>query len=219
MRETKNILKKSLPVMLGATVMFTALPAIGSMDTVFEGMPCAVSSVAEAAAKTWDFSQDIGAWSYGGSWDYSGKAAASYDPAFGGALKLDVDFSADKAKTWSEVKLSDGAITKTKPLAAKGAQSLSFDLYYDASQFTGSSALKVKVYAKSVKDEEVINQALDKIGMDKAEAVDGSNLKVVHVKVAFDDPVDADIAHLEVSAVSYLSGYKGALYINNMKME
>ena len=52
----------------------------------------------------------------------------------------------------------------------------------------------------------------------RAKAVDGSNLKKVHVRVLLMDKFTGKLSHLEVSLVSYLSGYKGAVYINNLSL-
>lgn len=181
----------------------------------------AMQSVAEAATvKAWDFSKDIGGWSYFGAYSYSGQASAAYDPAFGGSMKVMVDFSGDKDQAWSEVKLSDNRITNASPIkVGKGATAMTFDLYYDAAQLKGDAQLKTKVYASSVKAEEVINQNVDDIGLATAKSVPGSTMKKVHVKVIFDDPVEQDIAHLELSVVSYLSAYKGAIYINHIELQ
>lgn len=215
----KNVCKKSIPFVLGAAMAITVLPAFGSV--MVQDVPVISGSTAEAAAvKSWDFSKNIGGWMYAGGYAYSGDASAAYDSSFGGSMKVDVDYSVDKAQGWSEVKLADMNVTKAAPIVAgAGIKSMSFDFYFDPAQVTGDSALKAKVFAMSVKDSEVINQPIDDLGLAKAKAVPGTNLKVAHVKVLFDDEVKADIAHLELSIVSYLTGYKGAIYINNIQMK
>ncbi len=206
---------KSIALALGAGLAFSFLPSAGlpMMD--------ATQSVAEAATiKAWDFSKDIGSWAYCGAYSYSGQASAAYDAAFGGSMKVMVDFSGDKDQSWSEVKLSDTSVTNAAPIkVGKGATVLTYDMYYDPAQVKGDAQLKTKVYAQSVKGEEVINQNVDDIGLATAKSVPGSTMKKVHVKVYFDDPVEQDISHIELSVVSYLTAYKGAIYINNIELK
>ena len=209
--------KKTVPFVLSAAVAFSAFTGVIA-TLVTNDTPLAASTAYAAASKTWDFSQNVGAWSYCGGYNYSGNANVSYDPAFGGSAKVDVDFSQDKEESWSEVKLTDASITGATPLALNDAGCLEFDLYYDPAQIKGDSTFKVKVFATDEKGEEVMNDLADDIGISRAKAVDGSNLKKVHVRVLLMDKFTGKLSHLEVSLVSYLSGYKGAVYINNLSL-
>ncbi|MCI7331808.1 MAG: hypothetical protein SOZ01_02055 [Selenomonadaceae bacterium] len=209
-------LKKSLPCVLAATLAVGVLAGVDA--PAFSGTPLAPAVASAAISKSYDFSQNIGSWAYAGNYSYSGQASAAYDPAFGGSLKLSVDFSKDKDATWSEVKLSDTGITASTPLEVANCNVLEFDLYYDPAKIGGDSMFKVKVFGKDVKGDEVINDLADDIGMSRAKAVDGSTLKRVHVKVPLMDGFTGKLSHLEVSIVSYLSGYQGDVYINNLKL-
>lgn len=216
MLSVKRSMKKTMPFVLSAVL---AVGVVTSADLpLLQGTPLAPVVASAAISKTWDFSKDIGGWTYFGNYNYDSTAAAAYDPAFGGSLKLTVDYSKDKDETWSEVKLSDPGISKAAPLTVADCNTVEFDLYYDPSKISGDSAFKVKVYAKDDKDDEVINDLADDIGMSRAKSVEGSNLKRVHVKVPLMDTYSGKISHLELSVVSYLSGYKGDLYINNIQM-
>lgn len=190
----------------------------GANLPALEHTPLAPAVASAAITKTWDFSKSIGAWQYFGNYNYDSTASAVYDPAFGGSLKLTVDYSKDRDETWSEVKLSDPTISKAAPISVSNCNVVEFDLYYDPAKISGDSVFKVKVYAKDDKDDEVINDLADDIGMSRAKPVEGSNLKRVHVKVPLMDTYSGKISHLEVSLVSYLSGYKGDVYINNLQM-
>ncbi|MFV0635425.1 hypothetical protein [Mitsuokella sp. WILCCON 0060] len=210
-------LKKTMPFVLSAAMAVTfAIPSANL--PALEDTPLAPAVASAAITKTWDFSKSIGSWQYFGNYNYDSKAAAVYDPAFGGSLKLTVDYSKDKDETWSEVKLSDPSISKAAPISVSNCNVVEFDLYYDPAKISGDSTFKVKVYAKDDKDDEVINDLADDIGMSRAKPVEGSNLKRVHVKVPLMDTYTGKISHLEVSLVSYLSGYKGDVYINNLQM-
>ncbi len=199
-------------------VAFLVLGAVPVVETVNDmaGNTLGIATV-QAAAKSWDFSKDIGGWAYAGNYSYNGKAVVAYDSAFGGSLKLSVDYSADVAATWSEVKLSDKRVNNQTPIVAEKADSLTFDLYYDPAKINKGSLLKIKVYGKTVGGEEAINTCVDNLGMDHAEAMEGSNYKVVHVKVPFDDAVSEKIGQLEVSVVGYCTSYVGDIYINHMQ--
>lgn len=203
-----HLQKKSLARLAGAVLvgLMTAGPMLGS-------------SCEAAEAQTWDFASDAQNWSYIGGWSYSGQAAAAWDSFNGGSLKVNVDFSKDKDQTWSEVKLSDSAVTDSTPIkVGTGISTVSFDLFFDPTQIKGDSTLKAKIYAKSVKGDEVINQSVDGLNLAAAKAVPGSNLKRVHVKAILDDPVSVDIGHLEISLVSYLTSYKGDLYLDDITL-
>jgi len=208
--------KKSLPCVLAAALAVGVLTGVDAPS--LGGTPLAPAAAEAAVSKSYDFSQNIGAWTYSGNYSYSGQAVAAYDPAFGGSLKLSVDFSKDKDATWSEVKLSDTAITKDTPLVVDNCNVLQFDLYYDPAKIGGDSLFKVKVFGQDEKGDEVINDLADDIGMSRAKPVEGSTFKRVHVKVPLMDGYTGKLSHLEVSIVSYLSGYQGDVYINNLKL-
>lgn len=179
-----------------------------------------VCEAAAPAVKSWDFQKDAQNWAFIGGWSYSGDASAAWDAANGGCLKVNVDFSDDKDQSWSEIKLSDGSVTKASPIrVGAGISQASFDLYYDASQLKGDAALKAKLYASSVKDNVVIDQPIDDMGTAKAKDIPGTTWKKTHVRVIFEDKVTEDIAHLELSIVGYLTSYKGAICIDNIELK
>ena len=209
-------MKKTLPFVLSAALAVTALS--GAVDVPFtQGTPFAAATVCAAPTHAWDFSQGTGSWAYDGNYDYSGQATVAHDAAIGGSMKVSVDFSKDAAKTWSEIKLSDKAITPQTPLELKDADAFEFDLYYDASKVNGGALFKVKVYGKDAAGEEVINDAADDIGMSKAEDAEGG-LKHVHVKVPFMDTFSGKLGLLQVSIAGYQLGYQGDVYLTNFKM-
>ena len=47
----------------------------------------------------------------------------------------------------------------------------------------------------------------------------GSKYRKAAVKIILDDVVTTNIGHLELSIVSYLTGYQGAIYINNLQIK
>lgn len=197
--------------------VFSAALLLGGLSPVAADAFCEASA---PAVKSWEFQKDAQNWAFIGGWSYSGDASAAWDASNGGCLKVNVDFSDDKDQSWSEIKLSDGSITKESPLhVGAGISQASFDLYYDAAQIKGDATLKAKLYASSVKDEVVIDQPIDDMGMAKAKDIPNTTWKKTHVRVVFDDPVTEDISHIELSIVGYLTGYKGALYIDNIELK
>lgn len=212
--------KKFVPVVMGAAMALTFAQSVDVPASVEMQVPGISVSRAEAAEalKTWDFSKDIGGWAFIGGWSYSGDAAVSHSSEFGGSMKVDLDYSYDKDQSWSEVKLSDGNVTNETPIVVgAGAGTITFDLYYDPAQITGDGMLKIKAYGSDVNGEEVISQIVDELG--KGKDVPGSSYKKASVKVILDDVVAENIGHLELSIVSYLTGYKGAIYINNLQVK
>jgi len=212
-------LKKNIVLALGAAAVFTMAPTAGTSVIPAQSAMSATCEAAAAPVKVWDFSKDAGQWAFVGGWNYSGDASTAWDASNGGCLKVNVDFSGDKDQNWSEIKLSDGAVTNAAPIKVgpEGVSQVSFDLYYDASQLKGDAALKGKVYAGSVKGDVVIDQPIDDMGTAKAKKV--GNLMKTHVRVILEDKVTQDIGHLEVSLVGYLTGYKGAVYLDNITLK
>lgn len=214
-------MKKFAPMIMGAAMAFTFAQAVDMPAQMEAQVPGIVISKAQAAAnavKSWDFSQNVGGWAFIGGWSYSGDAAVSYASDFGGSMKVDLDYSYDKDQSWSEVKLADGSVTNESPIVVgDGAGTITFDMYYDPAQITGDGMLKIKAYGADTEGEEVINQIVDDIGQGKD--VPGSKYKKTSVKIILDDVVTTNIGHLELSIVSYLTGYQGAIYINNLQIK
>jgi len=208
----KNVWKKVFPITLSAAILFGGMSAVHVAE--FQAL---TASVAEASpSKAWNFSKDIGAWQYSGNWEYSAAdPEVAYDRSFGGSLKLPVDFTTDAQKSWSEVKITDGAINGTKPLVLSGQNMLSYDFYF-TSDAMSSGSFKTKVYMKSIDGKEVVNAAPD-IDLSKAVEVKGTNYKKVAVQVPF-EAVDAKVNYMELSLVGSNNNYKGDVFINNINI-
>ncbi len=203
---------------LGAAAVFSFCP-VGTNAPAASYIGAASCEAATPAVKAWDFSKDAGQWAFVGGWQYSGDATTAWDAADGGRLKVSVDFSDDKDQSWSEVKLSDGAVTNATPIqVGAGVSQVSFDITYDASQIKGDAALKAKVYGSSVKGDVVIDQPVDDLGLGSAKTVSG-NMKKAHVRVILEDKVTDNIGHLEISLVGYMLGYKGDIYLDNIQLK
>ncbi len=192
-----------------ASGMVFSLPAV-----MPQWVPPAQQSTAEAAVKgmNWNFQKDLSGWKFGGKWAYKGIPKVQWDKAFGGSLRLDVDFRPVADKSWSEVKLEYGPAASI-PVSLAGCNVLSYDLYFDAKVMT-AGGFKTKVYAKDVDDKEVINAAPD-IDLSKARDA-GNGMKVVTVQVQF-QPAAKPIKYLMFSLVGANTDYHGALYVNKVQ--
>jgi len=197
-----------VPLTLVTGMVFT-LPA-----ALPQCVPQAVTCTVQAAAKgvNWEFGKDLEGWKYGGKWAYKGKPAVAWDKAFGGSLRLDVDYTPTADQSWSEVKLEYGKAANT-PVNVAGCNVLTYDLYFNPKAMTTGS-FKTKVYAKDTSDKEVINVAPD---IDLSQARDaGNGMKVVTVQVQF-QPVEKPLKYFMFSIVGSNTDYKGALYIGKVQ--
>ncbi|WP_231036214.1 hypothetical protein [Pectinatus sottacetonis] len=197
-------MKKFVPLTLSAAFLLGGIMAVP------------VSAAANTTPVTWDFAQGMGAWKFNGLWNYDGKPAVTYDTSIGqGAIKVSVDFSQKSKESWSEVKISDGAVNTATPLKLDNCNYLTYDFYYNPAKLVVGS-FKTKLYIKSSNGQEVVNVCPD---IDTASGIDvpGTNLKKVKVKVPF-SAVTADAVDLEISIVGSFTNYKGDVYIDNITL-
>ena len=206
----KAWLTKAVSIALG-TGVFMALPV-----TVPNMLPhiavCAVE--AKQAPVEWKPGTDnLGGWKYGGKYGYKGKPELGGDKAFGGSIRLSVDFSRNANDSWSEIKLENEE-AGVKPLSIKGQNTLSFNLYFKPENMT-QGGFKLKLYGKSVEEQEVINVCSE---LDLFKAKDaGNGMKCLPVQINFPS-VDASLSYLCLSLVGSSTDYKGDLYIGQMKL-
>ena len=173
---------------------------------------CAVE--AKQAPVEWKPGTDnLGGWKYGGKYGYKGKPELGGDKAFGGSIRLSVDFSRNANDSWSEIKLENEE-AGVKPLSIKGQNTLSFNLYFKPENMT-QGGFKLKLYGKSVEEQEVINVCPE---LDLFKAKDaGNGMKCLPVQINFPS-VDASLSYLCLSLVGSSTDYKGDLYIGQMKL-
>ncbi|WP_294146616.1 hypothetical protein [uncultured Selenomonas sp.] len=150
-------LRKAIPLTLSAGMVLgmpAMMPQLVPESFVAQAIASKAQPAAQAKEASWDFRDGMDGWKYGGKWDYKGEPVIESSKEHGGTVKLGVNYAENKDSGWSEVKLEYG---KT-PLDVTGANTVSYDLYYQPSAMTGGQ-FKTKVYAKDTKDEEVINVA------------------------------------------------------------
>ena len=176
-------LHKAIPLTLSAGMVLgvpAMMPQLVPESFVAQAIASKAQPAAQAKDASWDFRDGMDGWKYGGKWDYKGEPVIEASKEHGGTVKLGVNYAENKDSGWSEVKLEYG---KT-PLDVTGANTVSYDLYYQPSAMTGGQ-FKTKVYAKDTKDEEVINVAPD-IDLSQAKKA-GKGWNVVHVAVQVPD--------------------------------
>ncbi len=206
----EKMLRRMLPLTLSASFLLSGLPE-NYLPAPLQGV-CTMSRATAAEAQTWDFSGGLGPWHYGGVWDYSGTPELTYDAAVGdGAAKLTVDFTNNAKKSWSEIKLENGAL----PLALEGYNVVTYDFYFNPKSMS-SGTFKTKLYMTSDKNQEVVNTYPD-IDLDSAEPIAGTSLKKVNVHIPF-APANANVAYFMISIVGSNTDYKGELYIDQITL-
>lgn len=206
-------LHKAIPLTLSAGMVLgvpAMMPQLVPESFVAQAIASKAQPAAQAKDASWDFRDGMDGWKYGGKWDYKGEPVIEASKEHGGTVKLGVNYAENKDSGWSEVKLEYG---KT-PLDVTGANTVSYDLYYQPSAMTGGQ-FKTKVYAKDTKDEEVINVAPD-IDLSQAKKA-GKGWNVVHVAVQVPD-VKAPLSYFMVSIVGSNTDYTGDLYLGHMRV-
>lgn len=95
----------------------------------------------------WTFDSGIDDWADGGSWSYDGVTEISWDSQRE-MLRLDVDYSADKDKGWSETKVT---LTDEQGFDVTGANLASMDVIYDSALLTdGGLSIKISDSAGAI---------------------------------------------------------------------
>lgn len=198
----------------GAALTLAAALGMGAIPVSGTGTAKTVYAAEETGMVLagFDFASGIAGWSYGAGWeyDYSGAAASSVE-AEDGMLKMNVDFSADAEKSWSQATAvwdaQDGGLNLT------GASLAEVDVLYDeANRKTGS--FTVKLYSGVGID------AYSALDLSAAETVSGS-IKKVHAQISFEalGAAAADTKQIGLQLVGNETDYKGAVWFDNLELK
>lgn len=199
----KEMIKRGLAFSLAVALTATGLPM---------GKVLSVEAAEKEVLQVFDFNDGIGGWYYGTGWEYeySGKDQSSVE-ADNGQLKFNLDYSADKDKSWSQAAAvwepSDG-----KGINLTGATNATFSLFYD------SSKMKDGTFAVKLFCDEGLDASAD-IDLAQAQTVSG-DIKKVDVELAFDALTDkvSDVKKLAVLMVGKNTDYKGAVWFDDLKL-
>jgi len=164
----------------------------------------------------WDFSDPsagTAGWKVaeGEFWEYSGPAVLSRDDStFGkGMLRLDVDFTNDSGKDWSEPKLR---YSFSEPLEMDDLVRFTFDFYYNPYFATGGH-FKSKIIALDG------DNTLTDSG---SGAISGNDEAGDFLKASVTLPVKKTSGKMDgmlFSIAGYLTDYKGPVFFDNLRWE
>lgn len=203
----KRGISLSLAVMLGAAGVPTSgfMPV---MHTYAASEDAAEETVDVLAA--FDFNTGIGGWYYGKDWAYNYSAQDSSVEAEEGQMKLNVDYTKDKDKDWSQATAvwepEDG-----QGINLSGATSVTLNFVYDSSKLT-TGAFAVKMFCDEGLD------AYADADVTKAQAVSGTLMRVP-VKITFEalGASASNVKKLAVQIIGKNTDYKGAVWFDDIQ--
>ena len=160
---------------------------------------------------TWDFSKGTDSWEYNKAWDndYSGGASTKVK-AEDGKLRVDVDFSKDGGKSWSQMAVT---LWHNSGMSIKGATHVSLDFYYRPDLLDGNFSMKM--YS---------NAGIDALtALDVKETEDVKIGGVAYKKATLDfifPAIQSDkVQDLAFCLAGQNTTYKGTLYIDNLTID
>lgn len=205
-----KFVKKIVAFSLATAMCMTDLSGTGVLGGLFE-VQAAETKETGTILKSWDFTDGITGWYYGGTgWEWQYTGADSDVEAAEGMLKANVDYSADGDKSWSQIGVCYG---DTVGMSLAGADQVTFDFIYDSSIMTGG--FNVKVYSSAGVDSYV--------AIDLENAVEcselGGNWKKATAKITFDAISLSDVKDWTMCLIGSNTTYKGAIYLDNISIE
>ena len=165
---------------------------------------------------SWNFTDGTDGFSYNKDWNYQYDGGKStLVRAEGGRLFLNVDYSRNAAESWSQLTL-----TNYGAFSLRGADSISFDFFFNPSllEKTGSFMVKVVLQDASYNG---IAEGVATVDTSHALAVSApGGMRKAHVTVRLDNPVPCEsCAAIAISLVGCKTAYKGSLYIDDVAVE
>lgn len=191
----KTNFTKILSLVLSSAILFT-------MGTMFSTIASAQTIV--TTNKAWDFKNNIDGWSYGDSWEYqyNGKnnTSISYDNE---KLKINVDYSADSAESWSQM----AVCYNESDMSLKNANYASFDFYYETAKLTKGS-FGVGIFS---------NCGIDNVADINNAAVDiGNGISKATVEFDYSNVTDDLASDLTIKIIGFSTDYKGSIWLDNI---
>ncbi|MDO5409608.1 MAG: glycosyl hydrolase [Lachnospiraceae bacterium] len=203
----KKITKKMMSAMLAAVLAVSTPVSVPVMNNT----ALAAEESQLETVKEWTSQADYAAWYYGDGWEggYQGseysKAGLGYDENMD-ALKVAVDYSKDKAQTWSQM----AVCIWDEGLDLTGATQAELDLIYDSAKLDGG--LTIKAYSNAGIDQYVA------VNTENAETAEGTNLSKVHVTIPFAAPVSKEASDFAICLIGNETSYKGNIYLKDIKI-
>ena len=204
----RKFVKSLTAVLLATTLCVSGLAETGMQMEVLEVQ--AEENATETVLKSWDFTNDIAGWYYGGtSWEYQYTGVGSSVEASQGMLKANVDYSAEGAVGWSQIGV---CYWDNAGMNLVGANKMTFDFIYDSAIMTGG--FNAKIYSSAGIDTYVA------VDMENAVACSelGGTWKKATTTISF-DPISAlSINDWSIALIGSNTSYKGAIYLDNISI-
>ena len=184
-------------------------------DIYFDNIKVSVVEKEEGSTVTelakWSTKEDFAKWDSNGAWQYNGPQTMTAVDDFEGSLKLDLDYSQDASRDWSEMK---AAVKSDDGFTIAGANKAELDLYLDGTALASAVGdFKVKLWIDNLSYDEAVG--IDQmVAKESAEDADNGTKKV-HLSFNFSEL--AENAHtVQVGIVGACTDYKGAAWIDNV---
>lgn len=167
--------------------------------------------------KEWNFDDGIGGWQNAG-WDYqySGNTATTSWNEEAKALAVAVDFSNEADNSWSQI-----GVQEWGEVDLVGVSKTTFDFYYkDEEMSSGGFTIKeVLQYESDGSYPSAVEEYVD-VDLENATLIENGDLagyKKAQVTVSFDS-IEEDICNTVFCIVGKNTTYKGAIYLDNIRM-
>lgn len=204
-----KFMKKGIALTMSIAIAATGVPGTSlSGAGVFSAIASAQEETGKNMLKKFDFDAGIDGWYYGSGWEYNYSAGGTSSvEADNNRLKMNVDYSKDADKDWSQAT----AVYETSDSAfnLNGATSATVDFFYDTSKMTTGN-FAVKLYCDEGLD---CNTDVD---FSKAETVEGTIVKVpVELNFSSLGANASSVKKIAIQLIGKLTDYKGAVWFDN----
>ena len=158
---------------------------------------------------------DYSKWSEEGGWDYYHGGTENTSPKISydkenERLAVDVDYSANSDKSWSEAKVK---CTVSEPVSIKNYNQVSVDVIYPADKMPGT---QIKFFAKDAETGKTAFEVYGAIDTSNAENLDNGYKKVtvtMNIK-----PQEYAVSQVTVGIIGCNTSYKGTVYLDNLTL-
>lgn len=158
---------------------------------------------------------DYSKWSEEGGWDYYHGGTENTSPKISydkdnERLAVDVDYSANSDKSWSEAKVK---CTVSEPVSIKNYNQISVDVIYPADKMPGT---QIKFFAKDAETDKTAFEVSGAIDTSNAENLDNGYKKVtvtMNIK-----PQEYAVSQVTVGVIGCNTSYKGTVYLDNLTL-
>ena len=158
---------------------------------------------------------DYSKWSEEGGWDYYHGGTENTSPKISydtenKRLAVDVDYSANSDKSWSEAKVK---CTVSDPVSIKNYNQISVDVIYPADKMPGT---QIKFFAKDAETDKTAFEVYGAIDTSNAENLDNGYKKVtvtMNIK-----PQEYAVSQVTVGVIGCNTSYRGTVYLDNLTL-